>query len=168
MLAAEPHTAPEELMSRLDSAVSEVFETMLERSCAPVASQHAAGEHITAQIELRSHRGPLCRLRHTASGATHRRGPPRPRLRSPRPNGRRRHRRVVQHDRRRLEEQTRHISSCLSYLRPHHHPRRFRQIQRRSPHHDNLQPLILPSRTTSSELSWASENRTSQNSFTLR
>lgn len=52
MLAAKPHTAPEELISRLDSAVSEVFETMLERSCAPVASQHVAGEHITAQIEF--------------------------------------------------------------------------------------------------------------------
>ena len=52
MLAAETHTAPEELISRLDSAVSEVFETMLEKSCTPVPSQHAAGEHVTAQIQF--------------------------------------------------------------------------------------------------------------------
>ena len=60
MLAAEPHTAPEELISRLDSAVSEVFQTMLERSCAPVASQHAAGEHITAQIQFSGAIDGLC------------------------------------------------------------------------------------------------------------
>jgi len=36
MLAAESQTPPNEMVNRLDSAVSEVFEMMLERSCDPM------------------------------------------------------------------------------------------------------------------------------------
>ena len=42
----------EERMARLDSAVSEVFEMMLERSCAPLESTIDINERITARIRF--------------------------------------------------------------------------------------------------------------------
>ena len=52
MVATETHTIQEELMSRLDSAVSEVFEMMLNRNCAPLYSEINIDERITARIRF--------------------------------------------------------------------------------------------------------------------
>jgi chemotaxis protein CheX len=168
MLTAEPHTAPEELISRLDSAVSEVFQTMLERSCAPVASQHAASEHITAQIQFSGAIDGLFVVYATPqSGATHRRGPPWPRLRSPRP--------MVDDAigelcnmiaggwKSKLDISSR-LALSLSPPSPAQIPPDSKTLS--TPRQPSTAPT--PSRATSSELSWASQKSNLTNSFTSR
>ena len=52
MVATETDNIQEDLMSRLDSAVSEVFEMMLDRNCAPLDTEVDIGERITARIRF--------------------------------------------------------------------------------------------------------------------
>jgi chemotaxis protein CheX len=52
MAATETDNKQEDLMSRLDSAVSEVFAMMLDRSCAPLDTEVDIDERITARIRF--------------------------------------------------------------------------------------------------------------------
>jgi hypothetical protein len=52
MVATETDNIQEDLMSRLDSAVSEVFEMMLNRNCAPLDTQVDIDERVTARIRF--------------------------------------------------------------------------------------------------------------------
>jgi chemotaxis protein CheX len=52
MVATETGNIQEDLMSRLDSAVSEVFEMMLDRNCAPLDTEVDIDERITARIRF--------------------------------------------------------------------------------------------------------------------
>jgi chemotaxis protein CheX len=52
MVATEADNAREELMTWLDSAVSEVFEMMLDRGCAPLDAEVDIDERITARIRF--------------------------------------------------------------------------------------------------------------------
>ena len=52
MVATKTDNIQEDLMSRLDSAVSEVFEMMLDRNCAPLDTEVDIDERITARIRF--------------------------------------------------------------------------------------------------------------------
>lgn len=52
MVATETDNIQEDLISRLDSAVSEVFEMMLDRNCAPLDTEVDIDERITARIRF--------------------------------------------------------------------------------------------------------------------
>ena len=52
MVATKTDNIQEDLMSRLDSAVSEVFEMMLNRNCAPLDTQVDIDEQVTARIRF--------------------------------------------------------------------------------------------------------------------
>src|SRR5258708_17724903 len=52
MVATEADNVREELIVRLDSAVSEVFEMVLDRSCAPLDAEVDIDERITARIRF--------------------------------------------------------------------------------------------------------------------
>jgi chemotaxis protein CheX len=52
MAFTETHNMQEDLVSRLDSAVSEVFEMMLDRNCAPLDAEIDIDERITARIRF--------------------------------------------------------------------------------------------------------------------
>ena len=52
MVVTEIDNIQKDLMSRLDSAVSEVFEMMLEQSCAPLDTEVDIDERITARIRF--------------------------------------------------------------------------------------------------------------------
>jgi len=52
MAVTETDHIQEDLMSRLDSAVSEVFEMMLDRNCTPLTTEVDINEWITARIRF--------------------------------------------------------------------------------------------------------------------
>jgi chemotaxis protein CheX len=52
MVATEADNIQEDLLSRLDSAVTEIFEMMLDHNCAPVDTDVDINERITACIRF--------------------------------------------------------------------------------------------------------------------
>ena len=52
MVATETDSLHQDLMSRLDSAVSEIFQMMLDRNCAPLDTEVVIDERITARIRF--------------------------------------------------------------------------------------------------------------------